>query len=137
MSASDFALTLCVTLRFEELINKSLSRKVPVKRALRKSFPGGDGRRVTPVPISNTEVKPSSADGTALETVWESRTLPGFNYKAQLAITGLFLRSRPTPLRGWVEVRSEFSFVPERLVDEMVLVCFWIPLPEKRRVYRF
>ena len=43
-----------------------------------KSFPGGDGGRVTPVPISNTEVKPSSADGTALETRWESRTLPGF-----------------------------------------------------------
>ena len=43
-----------------------------------KSFPGGDGGGVTPVPISNTEVKPSSADGTALETRWESRKLPGF-----------------------------------------------------------
>ena len=43
-----------------------------------ESFPGGDGGGVTPVPISNTEVKPSSADGTALETRWESRTLPGF-----------------------------------------------------------
>ena len=41
-------------------------------------FPGGDGGGVTPVPISNTEVKPSSADGTALETRWESRKLPGF-----------------------------------------------------------
>ena len=55
-----------------------------------KSFPGGDGGRVTPVPISNTEVKPSSADGTALETRWESRTLPGFYSKSQLAITGTF-----------------------------------------------
>ena len=44
-----------------------------------KSFPGGDGGGVTPVPIPNTEVKPSSADGTALETRWESRTLPGFS----------------------------------------------------------
>ena len=30
----------------------------------------------TPVPISNTMVKPQAADGTALETVWESRWLP-------------------------------------------------------------
>ena len=30
----------------------------------------------TPVPISNTTVKTQSADGTALETVWESRWAP-------------------------------------------------------------
>ena len=30
----------------------------------------------TPVPISNTMVKPQAADGTALVTVWESRWLP-------------------------------------------------------------
>ena len=30
----------------------------------------------TPVPISNTMVKTWEADGTALETVWESRWLP-------------------------------------------------------------
>ena len=30
---------------------------------------------VTPVPISNTEVKPFSADGTWRETAWESRSL--------------------------------------------------------------
>ena len=30
----------------------------------------------TPVPIPNTMVKTSAADGTALETVWESRWLP-------------------------------------------------------------
>ena len=29
---------------------------------------------VTPVPIPNTEVKPSRADGTAWATVWESRS---------------------------------------------------------------
>ena len=32
--------------------------------------------RETPVPIPNTMVKPQTADGTALETVWESRWLP-------------------------------------------------------------
>ena len=30
----------------------------------------------TPVPIPNTMVKTSAADGTALETVWESRWMP-------------------------------------------------------------
>ena len=32
----------------------------------------------TPVPIPNTMVKTQAADGTALETVWESRWLPDF-----------------------------------------------------------
>jgi hypothetical protein len=41
------------------------------------NFPGGNGGGVTPVPIPNTVVKPSSADGTAV-FLWESRTLPGF-----------------------------------------------------------
>ena len=31
---------------------------------------------VTPVPIPNTMVKPKAADGTMLETIWESRWLP-------------------------------------------------------------
>ena len=31
---------------------------------------------VTPVPIPNTMVKTQAADGTILETVWESRWLP-------------------------------------------------------------
>ena len=32
----------------------------------------------TPVPIPNTMVKPHTADGTMLETAWESRWLPDF-----------------------------------------------------------
>ncbi len=35
----------------------------------------------TPVPIPNTTVKTYAADGTALETVWESRWLPAPNQK--------------------------------------------------------
>ena len=38
--------------------------------------------RVTPVPIPNTMVKTKAADGTALETVWESRWLPAPKQKA-------------------------------------------------------
>ncbi len=45
-------------------------------RPSRNMFAGGHRSRVTPVPIPNTEVKPATADGTAWETVWESRSLP-------------------------------------------------------------
>ena len=41
-------------------------------------IPGGLSGGETPVPISNTEVKPSSADGTTRTSVRESRSLPGF-----------------------------------------------------------
>ena len=37
---------------------------------------GGHSEEVTPVPFPNTEVKLFSADGTAWETVWESRSPP-------------------------------------------------------------
>src|SRR3990172_9051951 len=43
---------------------------------LPNEYAGGHRSRVTPVPIPNTEVKPATADGTAWETVWESRSLP-------------------------------------------------------------
>ena len=39
-------------------------------------FFGGYRKEETPVPIPNTEVKLFSADGTARETEWESRTPP-------------------------------------------------------------
>ena len=35
----------------------------------------------TPVPIPNTKVKAWPAEGTALETVWESRWLPDYKRK--------------------------------------------------------
>ena len=41
----------------------------------------------TPVPIPNTTVKTQAADGTALETVWESRWPPDykkFNMKKEM-----------------------------------------------------
>ena len=37
----------------------------------------GNDVKVTPVPIPNTMVKLYSADGTARETVWKSRSLLG------------------------------------------------------------
>ena len=38
----------------------------------------------TPVPIPNTTVKTRTADGTMLETAWESRRLPEYGLIAQL-----------------------------------------------------
>ena len=40
----------------------------------------------TPVPIPNTTVKTHSADGTALETVWESRWAPDQKRKSRLSL---------------------------------------------------
>ena len=50
---------------------------------LRHVFPGGNSGEATPVPIPNTEVKLSRADGTAGAILWESRSLPGFFLKAR------------------------------------------------------
>ena len=38
----------------------------------------------TPVPIPNTTVKTQAADGTALETVWESRWPPDYETNNRL-----------------------------------------------------
>src|SRR5579864_5896073 len=46
-----------------------------VMREISGDHSGGE----TPVPIPNTAVKPTSADGTALATGWESRSLPGIS----------------------------------------------------------
>ena len=41
----------------------------------------------TPVLIPNTKVKAWTADGTALETVWESRRLPDIVFSARAKLT--------------------------------------------------
>jgi hypothetical protein len=48
------------------------------KLKIKIRFPGDNSGGETPVPIPNTAVKPSCADGTA-EFLWKSRTLPGIN----------------------------------------------------------
>ena len=52
----------------------------------------------TPVPIPNTTVKTQAADGTALETVWESRWPPDQKKKAEDTLLN-------------IEQASEVSFV--------------------------
>jgi hypothetical protein len=50
---------------------------------------GDDSGGETPVPIPNTAVKPSSADGTWVETPWESRSLPGYFKSLRFLAWGL------------------------------------------------
>jgi hypothetical protein len=54
-------------------------------------FLGDSSEGVTPVPIPNTEVKPLSADGTAWETRWESRSLPGLTKASIRENRGFFV----------------------------------------------
>ena len=72
-------------------------------------FSGDNGERDPPVPIPNTEVKPFSADGTWLETTWESRMLPDSMKKnPPLMGVGSFFISSATSLSQVVsnEVRE-------------------------------
>ena len=61
-----------------------LESRDPHRRTPGSKFAGGHRIRVPPVPIPNTEVKPDTADGTAWETVWESRSLPALFGKADV-----------------------------------------------------
>jgi hypothetical protein len=61
---------------------------------------GGFSGEVTPVPIPNTEVKLSSADGTAWVTVWEIRALPDLKNEKPLLGNekGFFVLTRFVPV---------------------------------------
>ena len=61
--------------------------------------PGGITGGATPVPIPNTEVKPSKADDTAAVRQWESRTLPGYKKSLLEQSSGLFYFCHPAALK--------------------------------------
>ena len=70
-------------MRLDHLLSKEMSRGfiyclVFKSRKLEenKIFPVAMRLGDTPVPIPNTMVKTQAADGTMLETIWESRWLP-------------------------------------------------------------
>ena len=44
-----------------------------------------------PVPIPNTTVKPTTADGTMLETAWENRWLPTFIFLAVTFVSAMYV----------------------------------------------
>src|SRR5207245_10886176 len=79
-------------------------------------FAGGHRIRVTPVPIPNTEVKPDTADGTAWETVWESRSLPALIIPPASFGSRAFLCTQAAP------------------ADPHSFPCAWAPLPGPPRM---
>src|SRR6478609_2992883 len=60
----------------------------------RQSY-GGHSERETPGPIPNPEVKPFSADGTATERLWESRTPPDIHSVVEATVRWPLLISAP------------------------------------------
>src|ERR671912_2590062 len=56
---------------------------------------GDDGGGDTPLPIPNREVKPASADGTAGETPWESRSSPISHSIAHFSEQSIFRLQAP------------------------------------------
>ena len=60
-------------------------------RHIKKEYSGGDSREETPVPIPNTEVKLSDADGTARATVWESRCCRNLKWASSTYVEEAFL----------------------------------------------
>ncbi len=65
-------------------------------------IPGDHAGGATPVPIPNTEVKPSRADDTAAVRLWESRALPGSSEAHGFAHPWAFLfrdTPRTTPMK--------------------------------------
>ena len=67
-------------------------------------YAGGHRIRVTPVPIPNTEVKPDTADGTAWETVWESRSLPAVFVRmpaSRIRFAGFFVPAAQWPAHSF------------------------------------
>lgn len=56
-------------------------------------IPGGDAGGATPVPIPNTVVKPSWADGTALATARESRSPPGVMPRGGESLPSMLFRA--------------------------------------------
>src|SRR5881398_2451194 len=78
-----------------------------MSRVDRKSY-GGHSERETPGPIPNPEVKPFSADGTATERLWESRTPPDIHSVVEATVRWPLLISPP------IAVRTRSTIVAEQ-----------------------
>ena len=77
----------------------------------------------TPVPIPNTTVKTQSADGTALETVWESRWAPDQKRKTEfnLPVMRDFEWNRKKHLRFLMTDKTSVNMYLENCIHEIWL----------------
>ena len=71
----------------------------------------------TPVPIPNTTVKTGEADGTALETMWESRWAPDYGDVAQL---GEHLPCKQGVESSNLFISTEIERVQDGLIAQLV-----------------
>ena len=95
----------------------------------------------TPVPIPNTTVKTQSADGTALETVWESRWAPD-----QKKTTGWKPDDNKTGIgkwvlseTGWSQIRIVKSGANPYQPGRAVKICWfyqWLEILNKKSIGR-
>ena len=79
----------------------------------------------TPVPIPNTTVKTQAADGTALETVWESRWAPDQKRKQQvgnLMKIKQALESEPCRKQGGASKHSISPVLTRISREELLLI---------------
>ena len=75
-------------------------------------IPSDNTGGVTPVPIPNTVVKPSEADGTWFKRTWESRKLLGLFLKMRPARNGeaaFFLRGGSLKLLPWMTMTKKYG----------------------------
>src|SRR6478609_8253337 len=82
----------------QQLNTHMLGHPVTTPGCDHKSY-GGHSERETPGPIPNPEVKPFSADGTATERLWESRTPPDI-HSVEATVRWPLLISAPSPHRS-------------------------------------
>ena len=77
---------------WQQMVSRLLIINIVVLRFLKLKINSGNySGGATPLPIPNREVKPTSADGTALETGWERRSLPDLNIEASVVLIEAFL----------------------------------------------
>ena len=88
-------------------MSERAATKSGLKKASRKS--SDNSGEDTPVPISNTEVKLSSADDTWWEAAWESRSLPVLKWlHGQAVKTPPFHGGNPGSIPGGV-TKGEYA----------------------------
>ena len=76
----------------------------------------------TPVPIPNTTVKTWAADGTALETMWESRWAPDYGDVAQL---GEHLPCKQGVESSNLFISTEIERFQDGLIAQLVRAHAW------------
>ena len=82
---------------------------------------------VTPVPIPNTMVKTQAADGTALETVWESRWLPELQKNILPLDTSIYLDGGVAQLGEHLPCKQGVKGSNPFISTQQANACWFVP----------